>query len=77
MEVAESQTQGMQLGLRSKMSKLHSAKVVCPLMSAGYCATQLLVLHEFSIYKLSGALIFSTVAPMGIERVSDWLKRSA
>lgn len=76
MEVPESQTQGMRLGLRSKMSNLRSAKVICPLMSAGYCATQLLVLHEFSLYKLSSALIFSTVGPIGIERLSGWLKRS-
>lgn len=77
MGMPELPTQGTRLGLRNKMSKLRSPKIVCPLMSASYCATQLLVLQEFSLYKLSGALIFGTVVPIGIERVSGWLKKSA
>ena len=48
-------------------------KIVFTLSSSVYCAVHWLVTHDFSIYVLSGALVFGVVAATAVAWISFWL----
>jgi hypothetical protein len=62
---------------RRLVAKLSRFKTVFTVSSIAYCAVHWLLIHTFSIYMLSGALVFGAVAAMSIAWLFSWFSSSA
>ena len=77
MDAVSTEAPPARLGSGRRLARLRHVRVISPVLSTGYCAAQLLILHEFSVYKLSGALIFGIGVPVVVRRATEWLERPA
>ena len=76
MEVRESlRTRGM-VSAGRLIAKLSTYKIVFTLSSSGYCAIHWLVIHNFSAYVFSTALVFGAVAAMGVAWLANFAQRA-
>lgn len=62
---------------RELIAKLSRFKSVFMLSSLVYCSIHWLVIHNFSIYVFSGALVIGTVATMAVAWLSTWFSSSS
>jgi hypothetical protein len=65
------------MDVRRSIAKLSNLKTVFTLSSSGYCAIHWLVVHNFSIYVLSGALVFGAMVAMTVALLSSWFSSSS
>jgi hypothetical protein len=69
MEVRKSLRYGTMANVRNLIDKLSKFRIVFTLSSFGYCAIHWLVVHNFSAYVFSGALVFGAMTAT----VAAWL----
>jgi hypothetical protein len=63
--------------LRKLPGRLGKLKATFTLSSAGYCAAHWLIAHNFSIFVLSGALVFGAAAATAVAWLAEWFSTSA
>jgi hypothetical protein len=61
---------------RRLVVKLSGFKTVFTVSSLAYCAVHWLLTHNFSIYMLSGALVFGAIVAMSIAWLFRWVSSS-
>lgn len=72
MEAGELQRQRILVNARALIAKFSRFRFVFTLSSFAYCAVHWLIVHSFSIYVFSGALIFGLAAATAVAWLSDW-----
>ena len=77
MEVSELLRQRVLEKARGLIAKLSRFKIVFMLSSLVYCLIHWLVIHDFSIYVLSGALVIGAIATMAVAWLSAWFSSSS
>jgi hypothetical protein len=77
MDVRESPRQRVLGSAKRLLTKLSGLKFVFTLSSSGYCAIHWLVMHSFSIYVFSGALVFGALATTAAACLAAWLSPSS
>ena len=73
MEMGELLPQRALGNARRLVVKLSGFKTMFTVSSLAYCAVHWLLTHNFSIYMLSGALVFGAVAAMSIAWLFRWV----
>jgi hypothetical protein len=75
MEVRESLRTRAVVNAGRLITKLSTYKIVFVLSSSGYCAIHWLVIHNFSAFVFSSALVFGAMAAMGVAWLANFAHR--